>query len=109
MEPLTQCKRCFVATVAPATLGLGLVLGLGGCRTAADACADFIAAVEECEGHPDDYYNQAYCDQNAEAGCDDRKYYDCMADDMTCVNGEADTTPISCSFSSAFSCALGPG
>ena len=92
------------AAAGTAGLGLALVAGLGGCRSAADACADFIAAVEDCQGGSDDYYNQAYCDQNVEAGCGDRKYYDCMANNLSCANGQASTTPIACSISSAFNC-----
>ncbi len=81
-------------------IGIGIVALLAGsatsCRTAKDACESFVEAVEECQGGPDDHYNQAYCDQSVEGGCDDRRYYTCLEDHLSCTNGQASTTPIIC-------------
>jgi len=79
--------------VAAMSLSVGAI---AGCRTAAGACEDFIDAVEECQGAPDDHYNQDWCDETVDAGCEDRRYFDCLEDNLECNDGDASTTPIIC-------------
>ena len=82
----------------------GLLGGLSGCNSAERACEDFIDAVEECQGAPDDHYNQAWCDEGVERGCEDREYYDCLQDNLECVDGEASTHPIFCQIAADVVC-----
>lgn len=86
-----------------ATLGVCLTT-LSGCYTAEDACEDFVDAVAACEGAPDDHYNQAWCDANADTSCSDRQYYECMEERIDCVNGEASTHPLLCQLEADLSC-----
>ena len=77
-------------------LGLAaLATAVAGC-SAAGACEDFVDAVEECQGAPDDYWNQAWCDETVDKGCEDRRYYNCLEDQLDCNDGKASTTPIIC-------------
>lgn len=91
------------ARLSVAILALSLA-AVPGCYTAEDACEDFIDAVAACEGAPDDHYNQAWCDANADTGCSDRQYYECMEERLECVNGEADAHPILCQLEADLSC-----
>jgi len=81
-----------------------LVVAVVGCNTAGNACEDFVDAVEECEGAADDYYNQAWCDETVDRGCEDRRYFNCLEDKLECTDGQASTRPILCEVKADATC-----
>lgn len=81
-----------------------VVSAASGCRGAAGACEDFIDAVAKCEGAADSHYNQAWCDETVERGCDSREYYACLEDNLQCVDGEASTAPVFCDIAADVVC-----
>jgi hypothetical protein len=36
--------------------------------------------------------------------CEDRRYFNCLEDNLTCANGNADTTPVICRVKADVSC-----
>jgi len=87
-----------------ASLAVWLMATIVGCNAAENACEDFIDAVNDCEGAADDYYNQAWCDETVERGCEDRRYFNCLEDKLECADGQASTKPIVCKITADVTC-----
>ena len=77
---------------------------LCGCRDVLDACHDYVDAVVECQPSSALGSDDGYCDRIVNGGCDDRQYFECMHDGIECVNGIAQTTPLSCAVASGAEC-----
>lgn len=86
-------------------LAVVLVGSVAGCNRTVAACEDFIDAVEECEGSPDDRYDEDWCEENVDRGCEDRRYFNCLEDNLECEDGNASTTPILCEVKADATCA----